>query len=240
MSDTIHAGIDAFADVKRLIVVAAHPDDLECIIGGTIALLADRGVEITSVNCTLGDIGSHESGIIRPVLAATRIAEAEAAAKVLGIHKVYNLGHHDGELLPDLELRAQIARYYRVTQADTLFTFDPYWAGQIHADHRAAGQAALDAYMPAKMPLYRPEQLTENGAGLGCLERVFLFSTDRAPEIYVDTTAGQARKVAACVAHKSQFPRGEENLGWLKEMDAEVGKTIGTNAAEAFKVLRVW
>lgn len=240
MSDTTFKGIEAFADIKRLIVVAAHPDDLECLIGGTIALLADRGVEITSVNCTLGDIGSQESGIMRPALAATRLAEAEAAADVLGIRAVHNLGHHDGELLPDLELRAQIAHLYRTTQADTLFTFDPYWPGQIHADHRAAGQAALDAYMPAKMPLYRPEQLTGNDVGLGCLARVFLFSTDRAPDIYVDTSAGQPRKIAACVAHKSQFPDGEASLGWLREMDGEVGKTIGVAAAEAFKTLPVW
>ena len=54
-------GIEAFDEVKRLIVVAAHPDDLECICGGTIALLAERGVDIVSVNCTLGDIGTQEA-----------------------------------------------------------------------------------------------------------------------------------------------------------------------------------
>jgi LmbE family N-acetylglucosaminyl deacetylase len=233
-------GIEAFAEVKRLIVVAAHPDDLECICGGTIALLADRGVEIVSVNCTLGDIGTQARDLARPSLAAARLAEAEDAAAILGIQAVHNLGRHDGELLPDLELRAQLARLYRLTQADTLLTFDPFWSGQIHADHRAAGQAALDAYMPAKMPLYHPEQLTEAGADLGKLERVFLFSTDRAPDIFVNTTGVQARKVAAVLAHKSQFPDGASNLDWLKEMDGEIGATIGVAAAEAFKSMRVW
>ena len=233
-------GIEAFAEVKRLIVVAAHPDDLECCCGSTIALLADRGVEIVSVNCTLGDIGTQERELARPALATTRLAEAEAAAEILGIQAVHNLGHHDGELLPDLELRAQIARLYRLTQADTLFTFDPYWTGQIHPDHRAAGQAALDAYMPSKMPLYRPEQLAEPGMDVGCLERVFLFSTDRAPDIYVDTTGAQPRKIAACVAHKSQFPDGEKGLEWLLKMDAEAGAAIGAAAGEAFKTLPVW
>ncbi len=233
-------GIEAFAEIKRLIVVAAHPDDLECICGGTIALLADRGVEIVSVNCTLGDIGTQARDLARPALAATRLAEAEDAAAILGIKTVHNLGHHDGELMPDLELRAQIARFYRLTQADTLFTFDPFWSGQIHADHRAAGQAALDAYMPAKMPLYRPEQLTEMGADVGKLERVFLFSTDRAPDIYVDTSGTQARKIAAVLAHTSQFPDGETNLDWLKSMDGEIGATIQATAAEAFKSMRVW
>jgi LmbE family N-acetylglucosaminyl deacetylase len=232
-------GIEAFEKVERLIVVAAHPDDLECICAGVVALLIDRGVEVHSVNCTLGDIGTQETGIVRPALGATRLAEAEEAAKRLGIRSTHNLGYHDGELTPNLELRAQIARLYRVTQADTLFTFDPYWVGQIHPDHRAAGQAALDAYMPSKMPLYRPEQLTEAGAGLGRLERIFLFSTSN-PDVIVDTTAVQPRKIAACVAHRSQFPEGEKSLEWLKDMDAETGAPIGAGAAEAFKSMRVW
>jgi LmbE family N-acetylglucosaminyl deacetylase len=234
------AGLEAFDEVKRLIVVAAHPDDLECVCGGTVALLVDRGVEVVSVNCTLGDIGTLETGAIRPALAATRLAETEAAARLLGLRATYNLGHHDGELLPDLELRAQIARLYRLTQADALFTFDPFWTGQIHPDHRAAGQAALDAYMPAKMPLYRPEQLIENQVGLGKLARVFLFSTDREPDVYVDISAVQPRKIAAVLAHRSQFPEGEKNLDWLREMDAGTGERIQVAAAEAFKMMRVW
>ncbi len=233
-------GLEAFDDVKRLIVVAAHPDDLECVCGGVIALLVDRGVEVYSANCTLGDIGTQETGTVRPALAATRLAETEAAAQLLGIRSTHNLGHHDGELIPDLELRAQVARLYRVTQADTLFTFDPYWTGQIHPDHRAAGQAALDAYLPSKMPLYRPEQLTEAGSGLGCIQRVFLFSTGNDADIVVDTTAAQARKIAACAAHRSQFPKGEESLEWLQKMDGGIGERISAPAAEAFKSMPVW
>ena len=233
-------GIDAFADVKRLIVVAAHPDDLEVLCGGTISLLADRGVEIISVNCTLGDIGTLDRAFARQALATTRLAETDAAAQILGIKATHNLGHHDGELVPDLELRAQLARLYRQPQADSLFTFAPFWPGQIHPDHRAAGQAAIDAYMPSKMPLYHPEHLMETGIELGCLERVFLFSTDRDPDIYVDVTTVYPRKIAACVAHKSQFIKGEEGLDWLREMDAEAGKPVGVAAAETFKTLRVW
>ena len=233
-------GIEAFDEVKRLIIVAAHPDDLEVLCAGTVALLADRGVEIISVNCTLGDIGTVDRTQARQSLATTRLEETEAAAKVLGIKQTYNLGHHDGELMPDLELRAQIARLYRQTQADTLFTFDPFWSGQVHPDHRAAGQAAIDAYMPAKMPLYHPEQLMEEGVDVGKLERIFLFSTDRDPDIFIDIAATRPRKIAACLAHKSQFTQGEEGLDWLREMDAAAGTAIGVEAAESFKTLRVW
>ncbi len=233
-------GLEAFDKVQRLMVVAAHPDDLETICGGTIALLAQRGVEIFSVNCTLGDIGSRDGDVSRPKLAVTRLDETQAAARILDIKDTFNLGRPDGELVADLELRAQIARLYRQTAVDTLFTFDPFWAGQVHPDHRAAGQAALDAYMPAKMPLYRPEQLNEPGVCLGCLERVFLFSTTRDPDIFVDISDVYQTKLQACMAHRSQFPQGEESLEWMRELDQRHGQVIGTTYAEAFKHIEVW
>jgi LmbE family N-acetylglucosaminyl deacetylase len=233
-------GLQAFEEVERLIVVAAHPDDMETLCGGTIAQLTQRGVKVFSVNCTLGDIGTQEREVIRPVVATTRLTEADEAARHLGIEQTYNLGHHDGELVADLELRAQIARLYRVTQADTLWTFDPFWTGQIHPDHRAAGQAALDAYMPSKMPLYRPEQLNEPGTCLGCLKRVFLFATDRDPDIFIDVTGVYPTKLAGAMAHRSQFPNGEESLEWMKELDQQRGQVIGVTYAESFKQLEVW
>ena len=231
-------GMDAFEKVQRVIIVAAHPDDLECCCAGTVARLIACGVTVVSVNCTLGDIGAQEGNILRTTLATARLADE--AARVLGLEATINLGHHDGELQADLELRAQLARLYRVTQADTLFTFDPYSPGQIHPDHRAAGQAALDAYMPSKMPLYRPEQLREAGAGLGKLERAFLFSTERDTDVFVDISEVYSRKIAACVAHRSQFPQGEENLGWLKEWDAKTGVVAGCAYAESFRQMIVW
>jgi len=233
-------GLEAFEEVQRLIVVAAHPDDMETMCGGTVALLVQRGVTVFSVNCTLGDIGARDGDITRPKLAVTRLDETEAAARILGVEQTFNLGRPDGELVADLELRAQIARLYRHTAADTLWTFDPFWAGQVHPDHRAAGQAALDAYMPAKMPLYRPEQLTEPGTCLGCLERVFFFSTTRDPDIFVEISDAYPTKLAACKAHHSQFPKGEENLEWMKELDRNKGAVIDAPYAEAFKHIEVW
>ena len=236
-------GIEQFREVNRLIVVAAHPDDLESLCGGTVALLTARGVKVFSVNCTLGDIGAQDASLARPALASTRLAEANDAARILGIAATFNLGHHDGELVPDLTLRAQIARLYRLTQADTLWTFDPYWSGQIHPDHRAAGQAALDAYMPSKMPLYRPEQLNEPAAELSRIDRVFLFATDRDPNVYIDITGVYKSKIAACLAHHSQFPKGEESLNWMKEIDRKQAEVINdplVTYAESFKQIRVW
>lgn len=233
-------GIEAFQDVQRLIVVGAHADDAETMCGGTLALLARRGVQIFLVNCTLGDLGAQDGSTLRPALAATRMQETEAAARILGIESTFTLGYHDGELLPSLELRAELTRLYRITGADTMFTFDPYWTGQIHPDHQAAGQAALDAFIPAKMPLYRPEQLAAPGAVLSRLERIFLFASGGDPDVIVDVTPVYGVKMEACLAHVSQFPEGEKSLEWMRELDRDRGEAAGLPYAEAFRRVEVW
>ena len=129
---------------------------------------------------TDGDIGTHDPAMTRERLAATRREETLAAAQVLGLKDVVFLGRHDGELVADLALRAEVAQAYRRYQPDTVFTFDPYWAGQAHPDHTAAGRAAVDAYMPSKMELYHPEQLVD-GVKVADVKRFFFFGgSDRA------------------------------------------------------------
>ena len=237
MADSLR-GLEAFDEIKRLIVVAAHPDDLECMCGGTVWKLVQRGVEVYSVNCTLGDIGAQNREQSRPAIGARRLEETDAAADVLGLCQSFNLGRPDGELVADLALRAEVARLYRLTQADTVFTFDPYWPGQIHPDHRAAGQVAIDAFMPSKMWLYRSEQL-RGDLQPAQVERIFLFSPGET-QIAVDVSDVYDKKMAACRAHESQFPKGEESLEWLQKMDAQNGKLLDVEYAERFRRVGTW
>jgi LmbE family N-acetylglucosaminyl deacetylase len=233
--------IGQFGDeVRRLIVVAAHPDDLETACGGTIGLLIRAGVEVTLVLGTDGDIGTHDHTMTRERLAATRREETLAAARVLGVNDVVFLGRHDGELVADLALRAEVAHAYRRYQPDTLFTFDPDWAGQAHPDHTAAGRAALDAYMPSKMELYHPEQLVE-GVKVADIKRVFfLGGSSRDGEIVIDIAPVWELKGAATKCHRSQFGQGEEALKWLSEWNGEIGRCCGLQYAESFGSMHVW
>jgi LmbE family N-acetylglucosaminyl deacetylase len=236
-------GLEAFDDVKRAIVVCAHADDMETMMGGTAWLLAQRGVELYELICTRGDLGSHDEAYTRDTLAATRRGEAHEGGRLLGFREVVTLDeYHDGELEPSLELRATVAYYYRRWQADTLFTFDPSWAGQIHADHRAAGRAAIDALMPSRMRLYHPEHLQEPGVtGMGITSRVFLFSPANAA-VLVDVSDVYSKKVEASVAHKSQFPEGDKNLDWMRQIDTQAGRLVGAEGRlyERFDALRLW
>lgn len=232
-------GMEAFEGIERAIVVCAHADDMETMMGGTAGLLADVGVELFELICTRGDLGSHDLGLSRDTLAAARIEEARRGAEMLGFREVAVLEHHDGELEAGLELRAQVALYYRRWQPDALFTFDPNWHGQIHPDHRAAGRAAMDALIPSRMPFYHPEQLQM--AAVGKVSRAYLFSTASA-NIAVDVTQVYGRKVAASLAHVSQFPKGEEDLDWMRRLDAEAAEQAGASGRlyERFAEVRLW
>jgi LmbE family N-acetylglucosaminyl deacetylase len=227
-------------DIKRILVVAAHPDDLETTCGGTMALLVDSGVEVALLLGTDGDIGTHDPAYTRESLAATRRKETLAGAAELGLKEVFFLGHHDGELMADLQLRAEIAGVYRRFQPDTIFTFDPYWHGQAHPDHSAAGRAAVDAYMPSKMELYHPEQLVDE-IRVADVKRFFFFGgSERANAITLDITDAWERKVKATRRHASQFGQREEALQWLEQWNRETGKCCGLDFAEAFTPMTVW
>ncbi|MCX7706738.1 MAG: PIG-L family deacetylase [Anaerolineae bacterium] len=240
MSEEKRFDVSQFGDVKRILVVAAHPDDLETACGGTVALLVERGVEVALLLCTDGDIGTHDPAFTRERLAATRREEALAGARVLGLSDVFFLGHPDGELVADLTLRAEIAGIYRRWQPDTVFTFDPFWAGQAHPDHTAAGRAAVDAYMPSKMELYHPEQLVD-GIKVADVKRFFFFGgSNRDGEITIDISTVWEKKLAATRCHASQFGQKEEALQWLAEWNRETGKCCGLEYAEAFHAMRVW
>jgi LmbE family N-acetylglucosaminyl deacetylase len=231
-----------FTDTKRLLIVTAHPDDLETVCGGTVAMLAKRGVEIFQVLATSGNIGTHDTTTYtRESLAAARQAETLAAAEILGIKECIFLGRNDGELVADLELRADLALLYRRFQPDTLWTFDPWWHGQAHPDHQAAGRAALDAYMPAKMPLYHPEQLGEGIQTCQGLDKVYLFGGSSRDDFYVDVTDHWDLKMEATFKHHSQFGQhSEEARKWLETWGSDLGRKIGVRYAEAFARMEVW
>lgn len=226
-----YRGLEAFDETRRALVVSAHADDMETMMGGTLALLTGRGVEVYQIICTIGDLGSNDPQWTHESLAATRVGEAREGAAHLGVRETQVMGHHDGELEGTLALRAEIARYYRLYQPDTVFTFDPNGWLLNHPDHRIAGRAALDAIIPASMRLYHPEQLTAD-VRPSDIKRVALWASQQ-PNVVIDVSAVYPQKLAAGLLHHSQFPE-EARLDWMKGLDHAAGERIGVEYAETF------
>ena len=223
-----------------ILAVAAHPDDVESWCAGTLALAADAGAIIRLLLVTSGDKGSADPHAWPEAVAATREAEARAAAR-LGIAEVAFLGYPDGEVENTRALRADLVASLRRWRPDVLFTHDPEhpWPPYLtHRDHRAVGRAALDAVYPlARDRLAFPEHAA---AGLAphVVREVWLFASDH-PADWVDIAPAFERKLAARLEHRSQTADPAELRTRWRERAAETGAAVGLPLAEAFVLLRL-
>ena len=68
----------------RVLAIAAHPDDIEWLCGGTLALCAERGDEIFIAIATNGNVGTGDPSISSAQIAETRHKEAIASASIIG------------------------------------------------------------------------------------------------------------------------------------------------------------
>ncbi len=218
----------------RAMAIFAHPDDAEFICSGTIARLAEAGYRVQYVLATSGDKGSDTPTATPEELAATREAEQRAAAEILGVEEVTFLRHHDGEVEVNISFRRELALEIRKGRPDLVLTFDPWQRYQIHPDHRAVGQTALDAVAAARDHMYYPEQLS-GGLREHRVHNVLLFATDE-PNFWVDITTTIEKKIAALLAHTSQI-RTEGLAERIRERAHVVGQTRGVAYAEAFHYL---
>ncbi|HLE50606.1 MAG TPA: PIG-L deacetylase family protein [Anaerolineales bacterium] len=208
MSDTILPG--HWETSQHILVVLAHPDDPEFFCGASIARWTSCGHQVSYCLLTCGDKGTKDRDLLPEELCSLRQAEQLAAAAVLGVKRVRFLDYPDGYLVADLKLRRDITRLIRQEQPDVLVTCDPtnlYVRETLlnHPDHRAAGQATLDAVFPAArdhlnfVELWRDENLEPH------IVREVWVSAPKEPNITLDVSAYWETKIRALFEHKSQI-----------------------------------
>ncbi len=220
----------------RIMVVVAHPDDMEFGAGGTVARLAREGKEIVLVQCTSGDKGTNRRDLTPEELAREREDEEREACRRLGVSEIIFLRLPDGELMPDLAFRERIVRQIRAYRPDIVITHDPFRPYALHPDHRAVGITTIDAVYPtARDPLYFPQHLAE-GLEPHKVAELWLFGAQY-PDLYVDISETLHLKIAALAAHQSQINDIEELAQRVRERAAEIGAERGLPYAEAFKVI---
>ena len=224
---------------QRVLVVAAHPDDAEYGCAAAVARWASEGRTVTYLLLTSGDKGSRDARVRPGQLATLREREQRSAAARLGVKQVIFLGHPDGMLENTMALRREIAGVIRRCRPHLLLTIDPWRIYQTHPDHRAAGQAALDAAYAAKEINLFPEQLLE-GIGPWRIREAWLFWSGN-PDRWEDVGGFIGRRVAALRRHASQVGGEAKRLASAVRARAREAAKNGHQAfeyAEAFKVLR--
>lgn len=185
------------------LVIAAHPDDAEISVGGTILRLVDAGKQVGVLDLTRGELGSRGSR-------AERDREAERATELLGLAWRENLDLPDGRVVADVAARERVAALLRATAPDLVLA---HHVVDLHPDHVAAGRLAREAWYLSGLkrlaeqagdaPARRPRRLLH-----------FQGHLPFEPTYVVDIGAVWERKVEVIRAYKSQLePAGAGDRG---------------------------
>ena len=227
--------------IERVLVVTAHPDDVDFGAAGTVATWTAMGLEVTYCIVTDGDAGGFDPATPRDQIGTIRQAEQAAAAKQVGVHDLVFLGFPDGYLESTLQLREVIsgvirqARPQRVLCQSWVRNLDRIFAS--HPDHLAAGEATMCAVYPdARNEFVFPDLLAAGLAPWSVSEVWVMAGPDS--NHAVDVTDQVERKMLALRSHESQHPdpnaMEQRVRGWMEATAVQFGFGEG-RFAEVFR-----
>jgi len=230
--------------IERILVVTAHPDDVDFGAAGTVAGWVAAGAEVTYLIITDGDAGGFDPAVPRSEIPRIRRAEQTAAGAAIGVRDVRFLGYRDGELTVTHELRRDIVRVIRQVRPQRMLIQSPDRNWQrlpaSHPDHLAAGEAAICAIYPdAENPFAHPSLLQDEGLEAWKVNDIWVMGSPT-PDTYVDVTDQVDRKLAAIREHASQLPPDFDVEARIREwmgQSAERGGLGEGRLAEAFMVV---
>lgn len=226
-------------DFDRVLVVVAHPDDIEYGLSAAVSKWTDAGKEVSYYLASRGEAGidtlpPDEAGALRE-------REQRAASAAAGVTDVEFGDHPDGVMEYGPGLRRDIARAIRQRRPDLVVVgpHELFIGGRPNqADHRAVGLAAIDAVADAGNRWIFPE-LVEQGARPWHVRRLALTASSQ-PSHFVDVTDHLDRAVACLEEHHTynsalppDFPQPRELLTTILGMG---GQAAGTELAVILRV----
>lgn len=229
--------------MARVLAIHAHPDDIENLAAGALALLRSAGHEVTIATLTAGDCGSTSQG--RAETARIREAEAARAAAVIGAD-YHCLGFGDLCVFNDDASRRRVTEFLRFARAELVIAAAP---ADYHPDHEAASALVRDGCFAASVAAYE----TGPAAPLGNVPHLYFMDPiggrDREgrriiPGFAVDVGSVFETKKTMLAAHESQVAWIAKQHGVadpLAAMEAWTrrrGADFGVALAEGFRHYR--
>ncbi len=229
----------------RIACIHAHPDDAEILAGGTLALLAALGHQITILTMTAGDCGS---AALRPAaILAVRKAEAAASAALIGAH--YRCaGFRDLAIFSDDSSRRIVTGLLRDLRPQIVITASP---SDYLCDHEATSELVRDACFAASVRNYVSKPKHPALSGIPSLYFVDPIAlTNRAgketvPDFVIDVASMLETKKAMLAKHESQREWLRQQHGmddYLAQMEAwtrQRGIRAGIDRGEGFRQYKV-
>lgn len=210
-------------DVRKLLVIVAHPDDPDFGAGATIPAFVQAGVEVSYCIVTSGDAGGFEDAG-QSSIASRREAEQRAAADIYGVKNIHYLREPDGFVQPDAELQKKLIRVMRTERADTILTQHPdhTWTSfqRSHPDHLAVGQAVIRAAYPAvENPYAFPELRIEEGLEPYKIHQILMMAApDHLRNVAFESQDFCETKISALLEHASQHPDIPKMKAFVRQM----------------------
>jgi bacillithiol biosynthesis deacetylase BshB1 len=174
-----------------LLAIAAHPDDVEQTCGGALLRMAEAGYRTGIIDLTAGDMGTRGSP-------ETRLAEASAAAAVLGVSHRENLYFPDARLENSMAGRMTLAQRLRELRPRTVIL--PFWEGR-HPDHYRAAEMGYEACFLAG--LKKIDQYTEPHRPYKIIYASLYANVT--PSFVMDITRQFERRMESLLCYRSQY-----------------------------------
>lgn len=225
---------------KRVLAFGCHPDDVEFMAAGTLALLAKRGYEVHIATMTGGEVGSPT--LSGAQIKRKRLKEAERAAAVIGGCYHY-AGGCDLEVEYNCFYRKAATRVVREVDPTIVLTLPP---SDYLADHEQTSLLVRNAAYVASVPLYDcgtsapatrrfPHLYYWNASSL-----VDIFGRPLPVRFGIDVSAVMETKKRMLACHESQREWLKAHNGWdsymaiMREWTRKQGKVIGRPFGECF------
>jgi len=235
---------------QTVMMIGAHPDDIEGCIGGTVALLTQSNINIVYVIVTNGDKGCSNPFCMNYTaeqIAETRQGEQRDAAEVLGVSpdNVVMLDYEDAMVTsyPEQQIRIDIVALIRRFRPYVIMSWfpypdlslqpTPYWGDVgFHPDHQAVGRLVLASQFDAGLRLLWPT------AGAPWKPTQFYMWAFQDITHYTDISSTLTLKVDSYLAHKSQNNNATNTqymTEWVAEYIADLVDVEGVTYAEGFQ-----
>jgi LmbE family N-acetylglucosaminyl deacetylase len=224
----------------NILAIGAHPDDIEILCAGTLALYARQGHNVVMASFTCGDMG--DLTVPPDELARVRKAESEKSAALIGARLLWP-GIMDEHVFPNEVQRRVMIDLLREADPDVIFTHSP---DDYHPDHHYVAQLVFDSYFQKGLP-HIPNQ-SRPACRFGKTQVYYmdhLAGIGFTPGEYVDISSVIETKRRMLRCHESQFKAVADLANYDIEQVMEIqarfrGLAVGCAFAEGFNRLEAW